>query len=91
MIALILAAQVAIAVPPSRTFVVRPENDCDLWEVTPVRRQGHLGPSSKQRLGELPKANLELTVLRRDPDGCSVPVIVRDGAEGDGRTAKPGR
>lgn len=62
---------------------------CGLWDADPVRRSAPTaGP---QRLDELPPANLELTVLRLDEDGCSVPVIVRPNVSGDGRFAAPGR
>jgi len=39
------------------------------------------GPARAQRLGDLPPANLVLTVLRRE-DGCERPVIVRYGIGG---------
>lgn len=62
---------------------------CGLWDADPVRRSAPMaGPQS---LGDLPPANLELTVLRLDEDGCSVPVIVRRNISGDGRFATPGR
>ena len=41
-----------------------------------------------QKLGDLPKAALILPVLRT-VQGCPVPTVVRDVAQGDGRFAKP--
>ena len=40
-----------------------------------------------RRLGELPKAHLEIAV-NRTVGGCAAPVIVRYDVEGDGRAAK---
>ena len=87
MTALILAAQVAAAVPPPAVVRVGPRVDCGIWQTTPVKR----APSARtpQRLGELPKANLELAVLKLDRNGCSIPVIVREDVKGDGKAAKP--
>ncbi|MDB5446900.1 MAG: hypothetical protein JWQ97_2217, partial [Phenylobacterium sp.] len=39
-----------------------------------------------RKLGDLPKANLEIAVDRR-VGGCPAPVIVRYDVEGDGRAA----
>ena len=48
---------------------------------TSSRRQAPVGAT---RLGDLPKANLTLTVLR-SVDGCAVSSTVRYKVEGDGR------
>lgn len=45
------------------------------------------GPPGALRLGDLPKANHTLTVLR-SIDGCAVSSTVRYGVEGDGKAAK---
>lgn len=80
------AAHPRIAVSPSPLAATRA---CGLWDAHPVRRDAPTaGP---QTLAEMPPANLELTVLRLDKDGCSVPVIVRRNISGDGRFAAPGR
>ena len=63
--------------------------ECGLWDADPVRRDAPTG--APQKLGELPPPNLELTVLRLDEEGCSVPVIVRRNVSGGGRFAAPGR
>ena len=45
-------------------------------------------PAARARkLGELPKANLEIAVERRR-DGCPAPLIVRYAVEGDGRAPR---
>lgn len=91
MLALIAAA--AIAAPPAaqpqrlidnRAIVMR-ERACGLWHGTPV---DHPGPKPQvKRLGDLPRAHLEIAVLRLDANGCQQPVIVRYDVEGDGRFA----
>jgi len=47
------------------------------------------GPVVMRRLGDLPKANLTLTVLR-SVDGCAVSSTVRYDVEGDGRAPPAG-
>lgn len=60
---------------------------CGYWQARPVERRA---PEGRVRLlGELPRANHELMVLRTDADGCSVPVIVRRQVQYDGRFPKP--
>ena len=43
-----------------------------------------------RRLGDLPKANWEIAVLRQ-VDGCPAPVVIRYSAEGDGSFASDGK
>lgn len=81
LIAAALAAQVH-AQPPSQSF----KGPCaDYWRAMPVT---DFRPKPAQKLGDLPRAALILPVLRT-VQGCPVPTIVRDVAEGDGRFAKP--
>ena len=94
----VIAAAFAAALSPEdasslRTSVIATpllrSRACGLWQVNPVRRDApSAGP---QTLGDMPPANLELTVLRLDSDGCSVPVVVRRNVSGDGRFATRGR
>jgi len=42
----------------------------------------------KSKLGDLPKPDMELTVLRK-VNGCTTPVKVRTGVQGDGSFANP--
>ena len=91
MIALLAAA--AIAAPPSAPPlrlsldqpIIRREMACGLWHGTPVDHPG-TKPQAK-RLGDLPKAHLEIAVLKLDANGCQQPVIVRYDVQGDGRFA----
>ena len=97
MLALLLAAQVAAVAPaadrPVRlgpTMIRRQAVNCGLWDAQPVNRRAPQ-PPRVQSLAELPPANLELTVLRLDENGCSKPVIVRRNVQGDGRFPAPRR
>lgn len=101
MLALLVALTVATAAaPPPKSQVFRgpipPDarispalhaRACGYWQAQPAKRA--LPSKGPQTLGELPPANLELTVLRLDEKGCSVPVIVRENVRGDGRFARP--
>lgn len=100
MLALLAAAASVAATPPPDRDVAHPSvvalrsplirgRACGLWNADPVRRDAPT--AGLQTLAEMPPANLELTVLRLDKDGCSVPVIVRRNISGDGRFAAPGR
>ena len=65
----------------------RPAPACVARQITPaVDRSADQGRKPK-RLGQLPKAAVELTVARR-VDGCPVPVIVSNDAE---RNVRSGR
>jgi len=94
MLALIAAAAIAAPAAPAperlidnRSIVMR-ERSCGLWHGTPV---DHPGPKPQaKRLGDLPKAHLEIAVLKLDANGCQNPVIVRYDVQGDGRFA-PGK
>ena len=98
MLALLAAASVAAA-PPVAPRLLPPDaplflkiRACGLQFGTPVNRTP---PAPRARkLGDLPRANLELPVLRLGSDGCPTPVIVRYDVEGDGRfgpSAESGR
>jgi hypothetical protein len=96
MIALLLAAAMHLEPAPAASTVaaqavlgdrspVLRGRACGFWEAKPVTRTA---PAPKLRkLGDLPPANLEIAVLRLAPNGCSLPVIVRYDAQGDGRFA----
>lgn len=96
MLALLLAAQVAAVPPADRpvrlgpNMIRRQAVNCGLWNAQPVNRRASQ-PPRVQSLAELPPANLELTVLRLDENGCSKPVIVRRNVQGDGRFPAPRR
>jgi hypothetical protein len=66
------ACRAGITVAGGPTALLRPE---DMAQVKP------------RRLGDLPKAHLEIAINRMVA-GCSAPVIVRYDVEGDGRAAK---
>jgi hypothetical protein len=92
MLAILVAAAVLGVPPPDAPASLLGEappamraRACGLWDAKPVRRTAP--PPKFRKLGDLPKANLEIAVLRLDPNGCSVPLIVRHEVEGDGRTA----
>jgi hypothetical protein len=93
MIALVLAAAASVqgpsAAPPLLDApIAMRARACGLWRADPVRRTA---PAPKaRRLIDLPRANLEIPVLRLGPDGCSKPVVVRYSVEGDGRFAGAG-
>ncbi|WP_309087849.1 hypothetical protein [Phenylobacterium sp.] len=91
MLALLAAAAVAASSSTPAVTVLRdaraPER-CGYWLAEPVARRAPDAPAA-QKLGELPRPNLELTVLRADENGCSKAVIVRENVSGDGRFAKP--
>ena len=53
-----------------------------------LRPQDKRGDAGAQTLASLPKANLQLTVLR-SAGGCALSTVVRENVEGDGRFAKP--
>jgi hypothetical protein len=93
-----LAAAVALTAPSPEMASARSDastrlqalarpDACGYFLTRPVARRAPGGRA--QTLGELPPANLELTVLRFDEKGCSKPVIVRQNVSGDGRFAKP--
>lgn len=86
----ILAAATSLAATPQespRTVVYSapPSRACGFWRLEPTEATARL---RAQRLGELPRANHELTVLRTDENGCSKAVVVRENVNGDGRFAK---
>ncbi len=92
MIALILAAGTTFL---AKGLLVQPETVCksppaiQTSMVDPallLRPQDRLAIQMR-RLGDLPKANLEIAVLRTVA-GCAVPVGVKYEVEGDGRFAK---
>ncbi|WP_395674139.1 hypothetical protein [Phenylobacterium sp.] len=86
MVPLLLSAALS-AVPVDAPLVARP--DCGRWAAQPVARRA---PQPRiQSLGDLPRANHELAVLRLGPDGCSTPVIVRRDVQFDGRFPAPRR
>jgi hypothetical protein len=60
-----------------------------MWRAHPIRQDAPTGRF--QSLGELPPANFELTLLRVDRNGCSVPVGLRRNAQGDGHFPQPRR
>lgn len=79
MSALLLAAVLAAHPAPVAA------NACpDYFRPTPAKGET-LKPT---KLGDLPKAALILPVMRT-VQGCPVPTVVRDVAQGDGRFAKP--
>jgi hypothetical protein len=95
MIALLLAAQLTGAPPLAPQTVVDVRSPlfergrCGLWDAQPIKRRN--AQPRIQSLGELPRANHELAVMRLGPDGCSKPVVVRRNVQGDGRFPAPRR
>lgn len=90
MIAMLLMAQIAAAQPPAPLVTPR-SSRCDMWLARPVdfkppALKGAPG-ASVQSLAQMPPADEHLLVLRRDAQGCSVPVIVRYSVHGDGTFA----
>ena len=88
MLALLAAATIAAQPAPapleSRSVFLR-QRACGLQPSVPVDHPG--AKPAPRKLGDLPRAHLEIAVLRLDEKGCSKPVIVRYDAEGDGRFA----
>lgn len=62
---------------------------CGLQHARPIHSDAPRGRF--QSLGELPRANFELTLLRLDENGCSVAVGLRRNVEGDGHFPRPRR
>jgi hypothetical protein len=100
MIALLLAAQVAAAPPTivSRDWALThpPARNRSLLNTIPEAcRQGVTVAAGAPfrpdiyRLGQLPKAHLEIAV-ERSIGGCPAPIIVRYDVEGDGKAAGGG-
>ena len=88
MSALALSAAL-VAQPPVRTCP--PQGALEVSDRSPallLRPQDRRGDAGAQTLGSLPKADLQLTVLRA-VDGCAVSTVVREKVEGDGRFARP--
>jgi len=91
MLALVLATAFAAPAPKpaiqiiDQTPIVIRERACGLLHSTPVDRRGPAPQARK--LGELPTANLEVAVLRLDPNGCQKPVVVKFDFRGDGHFA----
>ncbi|MDB5475314.1 MAG: hypothetical protein JWP49_825 [Phenylobacterium sp.] len=92
MLALLLATQIITVAPPPVRFVRRNILEgipaaCQLGvtavDATP---QPNWDPKLR-RLGDLPKAHLEIAI-NRTVGGCPAPVIVRYDVQGDGRAAK---
>jgi hypothetical protein len=84
MVPLLIAAGLALALSTT-TPLLRANPACpDAWRPTPAKAPG---PVKFARLGDLPKANLVLPVLRT-VQGCPAPTVVRYEVEGDGRFAK---
>jgi hypothetical protein len=93
MLALLLASQLAVTAAPPPVRVVRRNllssipAACQLG-VTAVDSPSQPKWDPKlRRLGDLPKAHLEIAV-NRTVGGCPAPVIVRYDVQGDGRAAK---
>jgi hypothetical protein len=98
MLALLLAGAVAAAQPPAR-----PPGSHTLWSgshgltLQPSRcrapgvQAARAGPAEFRKLGDLPKARLEIAI-ERSIEGCPAPVIVRYDVEEDGSFAgRPGK
>lgn len=89
--ALLAAATLSasVVVPPPKPCPV--DGRLEVSDRSPallLRPQDRRGPGGAQTLASLPPANLELTVIR-SVDGCSVPTVVRENVQGNGRFAKP--
>lgn len=88
MIALALTAAVAFGQLP----ILQPRLACQTRPTAAAAGAGALmrpqdwRAARPRKLGDLPKANLEIAVDRR-VGGCPAPVIVRYDVEGDGRAA----
>lgn len=88
MIALLLSAML-VTHPPAKACP--PQGALDVSDRSPallLRPQDRRGDSGAQTLGSLPKADLQLTVLR-SVAGCALPTVVREKVEGDGRFTRP--
>jgi hypothetical protein len=86
--ALLLSAMLA-ADPPAKACP--PEGVLEVSSPSPallLRPQDRRGDSGAQTLGSLPRADLQLTVLR-SVAGCALPTVVREKVEGDGRFTRP--
>lgn len=86
--ALLLSAMLA-AHPPLKACP--PEGALEVSGPSPallLRPQDRRGDSGAQTLGSLPRADLQLTVLR-SVAGCAVSTVVREKVEGDGRFTRP--
>ena len=88
--ALLLSAMLA-AHPPVKACP--PEGALEVSSPSPspallLRPQDRRGDSGAQTLGSLPRADLQLTVLR-SVAGCAVSTVVREKVEGDGRFTRP--
>ncbi len=53
-----------------------------------LRPQDRRGDAGAQTLGSLPPARMEVTVLR-SVAGCTLPVVMREDVQADGRLARP--
>lgn len=84
--ALLLSAMIA-AHPPVKACpaegALEVSNPSPALLLRPQDRRGDSGA-----LGSLPKADLQLTVLR-SIGGCAVSTVIREKVEGDGRFARP--
>ncbi|MEO8114283.1 MAG: hypothetical protein ABI655_07885 [Phenylobacterium sp.] len=94
MIALLIASSLA-AMPfdrPSLTLTERicpPQGAMQTSATSPalLYRPEDRQRTRFRRLGDLPRANLEIAVVR-SVGGCAVPVVIRYDVQGDGRAAK---
>lgn len=88
MIALLLSAML-VTHPPAKACPA--QGALDVSDRSPallLRPQDRRGDSGAQTLGSLPKADLQLAVLR-SVAGCALPTVVREKVEGDGRFTRP--
>jgi hypothetical protein len=89
MIAVLLAAMAVTPTPDVATLLANPPTigrSCGYWQLQPTDTKIR---AKAQRLGDLPPAHQELSVLRWDENGCSKAVVVRRNVNGDGRFANP--
>lgn len=98
MIAVLLAVGAGLLLHP-QDLSLAPETVCKppaamqtsfAAEPTLLYRPQDRAVARPQKLGELPKPNLELAVLR-SVGGCAAPVVVSTRVEGDGRFAEGGK
>ena len=88
--ALLAAAAMATAAPPPARACPA-EGAMEVSDKRPallLRPQDRRGDSGAQTLGSMPKADLQLTVMR-SIGGCAVSTVIREDVQGDGRFAKP--
>jgi len=88
MIALLLSAML-VTHPPAKACPS--QGALEVSDRSPallLRPQDKRGDAGAQTLGSLPKADLQLTVLR-SVAGCALPTVVREKVEGDGRFTRP--